>query len=53
MVLWAASLALTAQVWVTKILSDPLHAVIRHYKAPWYLLRGEIMDPMTHVRQHG
>lgn len=45
--------AMTALVWVTKILTDPLHAVYLYHKAPLHLPRGEIMDPMTHVRQHG
>jgi len=45
--------AMTALVWVTKILTDPFHDVYLYHKAPLHLLRGEIMDPMTHVRQHG
>ncbi len=44
--------ALTAVVWVTKILTDPFHDVYLYHKAPLHLLRGELMDPMTHVR-HG
>jgi hypothetical protein len=36
-------------VWLTKILTDPLHDVILYYKSPVYLLRGELFDPI--VRQ--
>ena len=42
----------TALVWGTKIITDPFHDIKLYYKAPLHLLRGEIMDPMTHVR-HG
>ena len=41
-----------AVVWVTKILTDPLHDILLYYRSPLYLLRGELMDPMHHVR-HG
>ena len=42
--------ALTAVVWVSKILTDPFHDIWLYRKAPLYLLRGELTDPMTHVR---
>ncbi len=45
--------ARTALVWVTKILTDPFHDIWLYHKAPMHLMRGELMDPMTHVRQHG
>ncbi len=45
--------ARTALVWVTKILTDPFHDIMLYHRAPLHLLRGEMMDPMTHVRQHG
>jgi hypothetical protein len=35
----------TGLVWVTKILTDPFHDVVLYHKAPWYLLRGQLMDP--------
>ena len=41
--------ARTAVVWVTKILTDPFHDIWLYYKAPLHLVRGELMDPMTHV----
>ncbi len=45
--------ARTALVWVTKILTDPFHDIWLYHKAPMHLMRGELMDPMTRVRQHG
>src|SRR5262249_171940 len=41
----------TGLVWLTKILTDPFHDVKLYYRAPLYLLRGELLDPMaTHPR---
>jgi hypothetical protein len=40
----------TGLVWLTKIITDPFHDVLLYYKAPLYLLRGELIDPMA-VRQ--
>jgi hypothetical protein len=42
----------TGLVWMTKILTDPFHDVMLYYRAPFYLMRGELLDPMWHVR-HG
>ena len=39
-------------VWCTKILTDPFHDVKMYHKSPLYLLKGELFDPMTHVRSH-
>jgi hypothetical protein len=36
----------TGLVWITKILTDPFNDVRLYYKAPLYLLRGELIDPM-------
>jgi len=36
----------TGLVWLTKILTDPFHDVKLYYKAPLYVLRGEMLDPM-------
>lgn len=41
----------TGLVWLTKILTDPFHDVLLYYKAPFHLLRGELIDPMGAVRQ--
>jgi hypothetical protein len=42
----------TGLVWMTKILTDPFHDVMLYYRAPFHLMRGELLDPMWHVR-HG
>jgi hypothetical protein len=43
---WIASLS-----WGFKIITDPFHDIKLYYKSPIYLLKGELLDPMTHV--HG
>src|SRR5262245_37976812 len=40
----------TGLVWATKILTDPFHDIKLYYKAPLYLLRGELIDPGIGVR---
>jgi Protein of unknown function (DUF962) len=39
----------TGLVWMTKILTDPFHDIKLYHKAPLFLLRGELIDPM-HAR---
>jgi hypothetical protein len=39
----------TGVVWMTKILTDPLHDIRMYHRAPLHLLRGEWLDPMEHV----
>ena len=34
--------------WFVKILTDPFHDIMIYYKAPYYLLRGEMFDRMDH-----
>jgi len=41
----------TGLVWMTKILTDPFHDIKLYYKAPMYLLRGELIDP-RHAQHH-
>jgi len=43
---------ITGLVWGTKILTDPFHDVKLYWKAPLYLMRGELIDP-NHGRRHG
>jgi hypothetical protein len=31
--------------WATKILTDPFHDIMLYWKSPFYLLRGELIDP--------
>jgi len=37
----------TGLVWLTKIVTDPLHDVQLYYKSPVHLLRGELVDPIV------
>ncbi len=37
--------------WFTKILTDPFHDVALYYRSPFYLLKGELVDP-NHARHH-
>ena len=39
----------TGLVWLTKIITDPFHDIMLYYRAPLYLLRGEVIDPMVHA----
>jgi hypothetical protein len=43
---------MTGLVWGTKILTDPFHDLKLYCRAPLYLMRGQLIDPMlhTHVR---
>ena len=40
----------TGLVWLTKIVTDPFHDVMLYHRAPLYLLRGELIDPMGRHR---
>ncbi len=35
----------TGLAWMTKIITDPFHDIWLYYKAPLYLLRGELIAP--------
>jgi hypothetical protein len=48
--LWMQQGLVQALAWMTKILTDPFHDIYLYHKAPLYLLRGERIDPMPHVR---
>ncbi len=50
--LWVQQDAVQALAWATKILTDPFHDIWLYHKAPLALLRGELIDPMPHVRSH-
>jgi hypothetical protein len=41
----------TGLVWMTKILTDPFHDFMLYYRAPLYLLGGQLIDPMDDVRE--
>jgi hypothetical protein len=42
--LWMQDGLMTGLVWATKIITDPFHDIALYYKAPWYLLRGQLID---------
>lgn len=48
--LWIRDDLLTGLAWMFKILTDPVHDIILYHDAPLHLLRGELVDPMPHVR---
>ena len=37
----------TGLVWITKIATDPFHDIMLYWRAPLYLLKGELIDPMA------
>ena len=44
--------AQTGLVWLTKILTDPVHDIKLYYRAPLYVFRGELIDPMGGQQRH-
>jgi hypothetical protein len=40
----------TGLVWATKIVTDPFHDIMLYWRAPIYLMKGELIDPMYHAR---
>ncbi len=50
--LWWQQDLVTGLTWALKIITDPFHDIALYYKAPLYLLRGELIDPMDHARKH-
>ena len=48
--LWIQQSLLTGLTWLSKILTDPFHDIMLYHNAPMALLRGELIDPMPHVR---
>ena len=50
--LWLQDGLMTGLVWATKIITDPFHDIWLYHKAPLYLLKGELIDPMTHAQRH-
>jgi len=42
---------LSGLAWMTKIITDPFHDIMLYHRAPLYLLRGQLIDPMDHVWQ--
>jgi hypothetical protein len=48
--LWLRSSLLEGLAWAGKIITDPFHDIALYYKAPYYLLKRQWLDPMEHVR---
>jgi ferric iron reductase protein FhuF len=48
--LWIQQDLLTGIAWVIKIITDPFHDIAMYWRSPFALLRGELLDPMAHVR---
>jgi hypothetical protein len=48
--LWKQDSLTSGLVWGFKIITDPFHDIKLYYKAPFYLLKGELIDPMEHVQ---
>jgi len=36
----------TGLAWAVKIVTDPVHDLMLYYKSPWYVLRGDLYDPI-------
>lgn len=49
--LWVRESLVTGIVWAIKIITDPFHDIALYWRAPLYLMRGELLDPMHHVRR--
>jgi hypothetical protein len=47
---WLHKRPVEGLAWMVKILTDPFHDIKLYHKAPLHLLRGELLDPMMHVR---
>lgn len=41
--------AQTGLVWFTKIVTDPFNDIRWYWKSPYYLAKGQLLDPMDHV----
>jgi hypothetical protein len=48
--LWKQDSLTAGVAWAFKIITDPFHDIKLYYKAPLFLLRGELIDPMEHVQ---
>jgi hypothetical protein len=52
MQLWAQDGLMAGVAWALKIITDPFHDVKMYYRAPFYLAKGQFLDPMDHVKSH-
>jgi hypothetical protein len=51
--LWKQENLTAGLAWAYKIITDPVHDIKMYHKAPLYLLRGQMIDPMDHVSTTG
>jgi hypothetical protein len=51
--LWKQENLIAGLAWAYKIITDPVHDIKMYHKAPLYLLRGQMIDPMDHVNAPG
>ena len=51
--LWKQENLTAGLAWAYKIIIDPVHDIKMYHKAPLYLLRGQLIDPMEHVGAPG
>jgi hypothetical protein len=51
--LWKQENLTAGLAWAYKIITDPVHDIKMYHKAPLYLLRGQLIDPMEHVGAPG
>jgi hypothetical protein len=47
--LWKQQSLLDGLAWAFKIITDPFHDIHLYYRAPFYLMKGQWIDPMEHV----
>jgi hypothetical protein len=50
--LWVQDGLMAGVAWALKIITDPFHDVKMYYRAPFYLAKGQFLDPMEHVKSH-
>jgi hypothetical protein len=50
--LWLRDGLMQGVAWACKIITDPFHDIALYYKSPLYLLKGQWLDPMTHIKGH-
>ncbi|MEY3035617.1 MAG: hypothetical protein RLZ34_227, partial [Pseudomonadota bacterium] len=43
--LWVKDSLRVGLIWAFKIVTDPLYDAKLYYQAPWFLLRGQLIDP--------
>ena len=48
--LWHQENFLAGFAWALKIITDPFHDIKLYHKSPLYLLKGQWLDPMEHVK---